>query len=113
MAWSAGGIRMNIYEATEQAYKNGYEKGKADALKWIPVTERLPEKDGYYLVWKAWGTHRWHEVLSFAKDGRKVDKYDFKREWKNVWYKYDSEYGYITIDSVTHWMPLPQPPKGE
>ena len=81
--------------------------------EWISVKDRLPEKDGYYLVWKAWGTHRWHEVLSFAKDGRKVDKYDFKREWKNVWYKYDSEYGYITIDSVTHWMPLPQPPEGE
>lgn len=32
---------MKIHEATEQAYKNGYEKGKADALKWIPVTERL------------------------------------------------------------------------
>lgn len=29
--------------ATEAAYKNGYEQGKKDALKWIPVTERLPK----------------------------------------------------------------------
>lgn len=30
---------MKIYEATEQAYKNGYEDGKRDAVKhgrWIP-----------------------------------------------------------------------------
>ena len=22
-------------------------------------------------------------------------------------------YGYVSTDSVTHWMPLPEPPKGE
>ena len=32
---------MNIYDATEQAYKNGYEAGKKD--KWISVKDRLPE----------------------------------------------------------------------
>lgn len=26
---------MKIYEATEQAYKNGYEQGKKDAFKWM------------------------------------------------------------------------------
>jgi hypothetical protein len=34
---------MDNYTATEQAYKRGYEKGKQDAMKWIPVTERLPK----------------------------------------------------------------------
>ena len=33
---------MTNHEATEQAYKNGYEKGKADALKWTSVKEGLP-----------------------------------------------------------------------
>ena len=78
--------------------------------KWIPVTERLPEKDGDYIVYKKRGLY---EVLGFAKDGRKIHKYDFARDWKNVWYSYDSEYGYCTTDSVTHWMELPEPPKGE
>ena len=32
---------MKIYEATEQAYKNGYEAGKP---KWISVKERLPDE---------------------------------------------------------------------
>ena len=81
--------------------------------KWIPVTERLPEKDGEYLVFEksVYGTRT--RTLRFAKDGRKVDKYDFHREWKNVWFYYDCEWGHITIDTVTHWMPLPEPPKGE
>ena len=82
--------------------------------KWIPVTERLPEEDGDYLVAKKiFNNTIRQEVLSFAKDGRKVDKYDFHRGWKNVWYRYDSEWGHLTIDDVTHWMPLPEPPKGE
>ena len=38
---------MDEHTSHEQAYKNGYEKGKQDAMKWIPVTERLPEKSGY------------------------------------------------------------------
>ena len=81
--------------------------------EWISVKDRLPEQDGEYLIYKVWGTRGWCDKLYFAKDGRKVDKYDFGRKWKNVWYKYDSEWGYISIDYVTHWMPLPQPPKGE
>jgi hypothetical protein len=111
---------MDNHTATEQAYKNGYlkgyDKGLEDALdlqKWIPVTEP-PKKDGRYLVAKKiFNNTIWQEVLSFAKDGRKVDKYDFHREWKNVWYRYDSEWGHLIIDDVTHWMPLPEPPKGE
>ena len=99
---------MNIYEATEQAYKNGYEAGKP---KWISVEERLPEEDGRYLVFTSSYLIQYVRVLSFAKDGRKVDEYDFVSAWENVWYWYDSEWGHITTDDVTHWMPLPEPPK--
>ena len=81
---------------------------------WIPVSESVPESDGNYLVAKKiFNNSIMQDVLRFAKDGRKVDKYDFHREWKNVWYYYDSEWGHITVDSVTHWMPLPEPPEGE
>ena len=79
--------------------------------KWIPVTERLPEKDGSYLCFSQYCGSGWCSVRGFAKDGRKKDEYDFRRRWKNVWYDYDSEYGYCVIDSITHWMPLPEPPK--
>ena len=81
--------------------------------QWISINDRLPVKDGRYLVLKnIYGTP-WYDVIYFAKNGRKVDKYDFRREWKNVWYRYDSEWGNVTTNDVTHWMPLPEPPKGE
>jgi hypothetical protein len=63
--------------------------------KWIPVTERLPEKHGKYLVltpnctWLIW--------------------YDTECGF----YDNDPEWGDIEIDDVTHWMPLPEPPKGD
>ncbi len=81
--------------------------------EWIPVTERLPEEDGSYLCFSQYCGSSWCAVRGFAKDGRKKDEYDFQRRWKNVWYDYDSEYGYCVIDSITHWMPLPEPPKEE
>ena len=81
--------------------------------KWIPVSERLPEEDGKYLVFEQSSGRTNTSILRFAKDARKVDRYDFKGRWKNAWYQYDSEWGHYTVGSVTHWMPLPQPPKGE
>ena len=105
---------------TAKLYYEDYQKelerlyNVVTVQQWIPVSERLPEKDGRYLVVKiSFNNTFWPEVASFAKDGRKVDKYDFHRGWKNVWYYYDSEWGHITIGDVTHWMPLPEPPKGE
>ena len=64
--------------------------------KWIPVTERLPEEDGYYLC----------NVRSFA----------FCGSFYTAMLKYDKGgfiEGHIYTDDVTHWMPLPPAPKGE
>ena len=81
--------------------------------EWISVDDRLPEKDGAYLtVINCFGYHSYIDVHSFAKDGESVDEYNLAGE-KDVWYFYDSEYGYVPSDSVTHWMPLPALPKGE
>lgn len=81
------------------------------AVKWIPVTERLPGKSGKFLVYRhVFGNVTVVSVLGFAPDGAWVNKYDFQGK-KNVWYDYDSEYGYFQVDSVTHWMPLPEPPE--
>ena len=98
--------RWGYEEAADHLIANG-----VTIQRWIPVSERLPDADGNYIVFEPGYIVPAIRVLSFAKDGRKVDKYDFDREWKNVWYRYDSEWGHITIDDVTHWMPLPQPPK--
>ena len=84
-----------------------------EKTKWISVDDMLPEKDGEYLVWLGKNTFKQYaKVLSFAKDGETVDEYDLAGQ-KYLWCLYNSEYGYVSTDSVTHWMLLPQPPKGE
>ena len=79
--------------------------------KWISVKDRLPEEDGKYLVFEQNNGRTNTSILRFAKDARKVDRYDFKSRWENAWYEYDSEWGHYTVDSVTHWMPLPEMPQ--
>ena len=62
-------------------YEKGYQDGQP---KWIPVTERLPEMYEDVLAYKSTGA----VVISWLfSDGR--------------WNKRD----------ITHWMPLPEPPK--
>ena len=86
------GKTMDNYDATEIAYKNGYEAGRP---KWIPVTERLPEKNT--------------SVLVYYKHGRNIFWYDEKDGFCDI-----DQYGMNCPDgTVTHWMPLPEPPKGE
>ena len=64
--------------------------------EWIPVTERLPEKG--------------EEVLVF----------DTRENWTGfAWLRPDETWTALGFDfpfdlgEVTHWMPLPQPAKGE
>ena len=81
--------------------------------EWISVKDRLPEEDGSYLVYSnSFGNRKSVKLRWFAKDAEMAGAYDIAGQ-KNVWYLYDSECGYISINSVTHWMPLPEPPKGE
>lgn len=99
--------------ATEQAYKNGYEAGKRDALngvgisnletatQWIPVSERLPNPFVPVLVYrKSFGT-----LPPYVK----VDKMILDIEDTQVWTDEVGNWKGVT----THWMPLPEPPKGE
>ena len=61
--------------------------------KWIPVTERLPEIEGRYLCVRRIGKSGM--VYVQLMNG---DSYGFSME-------------HIYTDDVTHWMPLPNPPK--
>jgi hypothetical protein len=84
---------MNERDIAEQAYNNGYEKGyEAAKPKWIPVTERLPEEC--------------KEVLAYRLTGCEVDSCVSHQK---AYWSYDTVSDY----PVTHWMPLPEPPKGE
>ena len=69
--------------------------------KWIPVTERLPEKDGRYL------TINEHGMVYDAEYSRFYKGFGEKNE-------FDDGTDYFMQDiGITHWMPLPEPPKGE
>lgn len=72
-----------------------YQEPKTNAdvqpVKWTPVTERLPELDTEVLVY-AYN----HNIWVWEYHG-------------NAW---EAEDGYYhEADVVTHWMPLPEPPK--
>ena len=57
--------------------------------EWISVKDRLPEQ--------------FVDVLVFRNGNIKIDHHE-----ENGWFAYD-----FNGKRATHWMPLPQPPKGE
>lgn len=73
---------------------------------WIPCSERLPEKDGRYLVANA--TVGVIGVKSFAVEKRLNGR---GQERRDVWWYLDDEWADQVATGITHWMPLPQPPE--
>lgn len=58
--------------------------------RWIPVTERLPEEAVRVLVWLRKGSSDYTQM-------------DTDRRYRARWVRWGS--------CVTHWMPVPEPPK--
>ena len=68
---------------------------------WIPVKERLPEKSGNYLTAFEDGT-----VMA-------VNEFMHPRDWLTKEGRKANPNGKWYWGGVTHWMPLPEPPKEE
>lgn len=83
---------MNEHDIAEQAFKNGYEKGKP---KWIPFDDVKPQ-DG-------------QSVLGITTEGE-MEVYQFDANWQFCLCRYG---GNMKTFNITHWMHLPEPPKGE
>ena len=83
------------------------------APQWIPCSERLPKDDDKYLVVtiEPFGEV---EIAHFARDLYKLNSTEFPR-YKGIssFYQYDAEYEEHNLIPVTHWMPLPEPPRSE
>jgi hypothetical protein len=67
---------------------------------WIPVTERLPEIGETVLVWYLWQDEQRHSI---AFDEMIINSVTMKPKWNR----------HHLQNHVTHWMPLPEPPKEE
>lgn len=65
--------------------------------KWIPVTERLPEEGKVVLIYG--------DLYPIKLDGS-VIAVSKRMDW-NYWQGFGRE------RNITHWMPLPEPPKEE
>ena len=89
------GNRSDLYKA---AWDQGYQVGVESAQpKWISGEERLPEELEDVLV----STGKKHVFCAY-------------RSYSGRWFTGDIELEEIEVgDTVTHWMPLPEPPKEE
>lgn len=102
---------------------------KLQSPRWIPVTERLPESGVHVLlacktlggnkyVCDGFHTEKFSQPTEFYENidadySEETDEYYFPEGWWEVIKNWD-DYSCVAIeDTVTHWMPLPQPPKEE
>lgn len=79
--------RMDICQMIDEAPTVG---------SWISVEDRLPEENLEYLVYAT------------DEDGERFVTTDHWNKYVRQWYLFDNG----SSTTVTHWMPLPEPPGG-
>ena len=71
--------------------------------QWIPVSERLPEKDGWYLC-AVGSSYMPIRTMCYAPN-------EWRKDDQNTW---KDTYGYYVFNwFVVAWMPLPEPYEGD
>ena len=76
-----------------------------EQTRWIPVSERLPESSGVYIV------SRWFSDGCESKILTTVSYYDGTNTWHNdIGINHSREY---VNKKIVAWMPLPEPYKAE
>jgi hypothetical protein len=103
------GFRQKIdeLEADNERLRKGwaeaisaYSKENSLIPRWIPVTERLPEPET--------------DVLTFCCGNIDILTYRYNRRGLACFmFRDDCGYWKETFGKITHWMPLPEPPKEE
>ena len=84
----------------------------ADAIeepKWIPVAERLPEIGTYIIAGRMKYDYEkaYTHFVDVAYFGPRWNDADYSWQTFNDWFEGQQEF------EITHWMPLPEPPKEE
>jgi len=99
-----------------------------ERVRWIPVSERLPELKTYasrediicpedYTIVITVDDKGYVSPAYFSYDGMFLDDYEMPAEpmvyGKTLFFSECLDYSSEIINNVTHWMPLPQPPEAE
>ena len=104
--WSAGKkddlvARLAEYEDTGLEPKEVLQL-KKNAVRWIPVTERLPDPESYILV----------SFENFSLPN--IATYRVDEDGSGAFYPGDEDYTYLSMKFfVNAWMPLPEPYRAE
>ena len=97
-------MKIDISEVVDGAIEKIKQEGYM-VQKWIPCSERLPECNGCYLVWRP---------RFYIDEGRECGEatvcyFDGQNTWHD---SYGVDFSRLLDKSdVTHWMSLPGPPK--
>lgn len=67
--------------------------------EWISVEDRLPEEAQEVLCFRGTDIGALMDVYTYIGDNKWEDSYE--------------NWNYGDLEGITHWMPLPEPPKGE
>jgi hypothetical protein len=89
---------------TQDVTQSAVNVSDTNVVKWIPVTERLPDNK----------EHDWVLAQVVEDNGfMHIPKVMEYRQQRNDWF--EETYGWLSEHNgafiVTHWMPLPEPPK--
>lgn len=97
-----------MYEYHNPLIMDNGAKGDCNHHKWIPVTEKLPENDECVLIC-ALDVNDGEKEIAISAYSEAVfggQKLGYKR-WIEPYQYFSRQH------KVTHWMPMPEPPKGE
>lgn len=81
-------------------------------MEWIKCSEQMPSEDQIVLaIAQESFSEKYQIILAYLyNDNCLMKKQKPKLIWKESCNCSGSEYDPMVIESVTHWMPLPEPP---
>lgn len=126
-------VREKLIEILENSFGKQYEKrclltaphtaedlisNGVTVQEWISVDDRLPEFPGHYLVCtsiKYWhgGCMDINENHKYHPNGTPVGYDGSTMSVLDCYYDVTGHWNRVCDSHVTHWMPIPEPPKGE
>ena len=103
-------LKEQSIDTAKRLLKQTEKEEAFNRQKWIPVNERLPDKEGQYLVAIQGFKEKFIEVANFSLDLSNVSCL-FRREKGRLgwWGRDDGGWNVFIYSGVIAWMPLPEP----